>query len=145
MHRYPRWLTRLTDRIEKLRCEIGRVTQALQGNNSRKIKRSLVKIRGGYQLSRGMPTAEILEFLKQKLAVVSNRKRRYLTSYQRKTQNAEFALNQKKFYRQLKGGATHTSPDVSEAHQYWSNLWSRPANYNLEADWLADLTQAGNT
>lgn len=142
--KYPRWLMRLTDRVEKLRCEIGRVTQALQGNESRKIQRCLEKVRRGYQLARNMSTAEILEFLKQKLAVVSNRKRRYLTSFKRKSENAEFAQNAKRFYRQLKGGVPDTRPEMSAAHQYWSSLWSRPASYNLEADWLTQLGEAGN-
>ncbi|KAK9736980.1 hypothetical protein QE152_g11109 [Popillia japonica] len=44
---------------------------------------------------------DVLDLLKQRLAVLSNRLRRYRVSRLRRQQNQQFAVNQKQFYRDL--------------------------------------------
>ncbi|CAD7079165.1 unnamed protein product [Hermetia illucens] len=138
----PFWVFRLNKRIEKLRKEIGRVTQALLGNPSPRVHRCVANIIGNYHLSNDMPIEEILEVLKQKLAVCSNRIRRYQKSFQRRTDNTLFFQNQRGFYKNLINSGRESNLNLDQAEDFWRSVWSESSRCNLEAAWLPHLMRS---
>ncbi|CAD7078651.1 unnamed protein product [Hermetia illucens] len=138
----PLWVFRLNKRIEKLRKEIFRVTQALLGNPSPRVHRCVANIIGNYHLSNDMPIEEILEVLKQKLAVCSNRIRRYQKSFQRRTDNTLFFQNQRGFYKNLTNSSRESNLDLDQAEDFWRSIWSESIRCNLETAWLPHLMRS---
>ncbi|KAK9739121.1 hypothetical protein QE152_g9214, partial [Popillia japonica] len=86
--------------------------------------------------------AEILDHLKQKLAAMAKRLRRYRESHLRKHQNTEFATNQKNFYKNLKktpsdGKENDAMPKKEELLQFWTGIWNTPTNHRI-TKWYQD-------
>ena len=86
----PKWQIRIENKIGKLRKDIGRVTQYINGNHLKNILKNTQDI-----IANNKETAIVaLDTLKQKLAVQTTRLRRYKESNERKAQNALFKRNE---------------------------------------------------
>ena len=141
----PEWQKRLENKIEQLRKDIGRCTQYLRGNRSntlcKKIKRIINKTKIHSKHENYNQTIEQnVDTLKQKLSALSKRLRRYKECTSRKQQNAVFETNEKIFYRQISNTEEETenngTPTQDDLVTYWSNLWSKPVEYNESAEWI---------
>ncbi|KAL3278853.1 hypothetical protein HHI36_016373 [Cryptolaemus montrouzieri] len=69
-----------------------------------------------------------LEDLKQKVALLGHRMRRYNARVRRYKQNLQFQDDQQRFYRNLIN-SDQVSPDKKAAnqkqmHEYWSSIWN---------------------
>lgn len=79
------------------------------------------------------------ETLKQKIAALGNRLRRYHTRTKRYRQNNLFANNQRKFFRNLEETTNENAakpPNPLEMQQYWSGIWSQESKHNADATWI---------
>ncbi|KAL1448298.1 hypothetical protein WDU94_008925 [Cyamophila willieti] len=80
-----------------------------------------------------------LEFLKQKIASLGFRIRKYNKRVKRYRQNKSFYRNQKTFYRELgkKKLMNNASPPSSDSlFNFWSNIWGEQRNHNQNAEWI---------
>lgn len=79
------------------------------------------------------------ETLKQKIAALGNRLRRYHKRTQRYRQNNLFTSNQREFFRDLQkdqASENTTPPKAEEMRKYWSDVWSQEKTHNTEAPWI---------
>ncbi|XP_045474925.1 uncharacterized protein LOC123680854 [Harmonia axyridis] len=137
----PPWESRLEEKIKRLRKEIGSLQAFL---NSQRPSRKLEKKVQEYARRLGLKRREVayrvklqthLEMLKQKIAALGNRIRRYHKRTLRYRQNNLFANNQREFYRGLeKEKAEKTdSPTPDVMGEYWSKVWSQSTSHNENA------------
>lgn len=132
----PKWEQRLNNKVAKLRAEIGRITQYINGKRSKKI---LDNIKHILKHKEDLPTT--LANLKQKLSVYAARLKRYKKSSDRKHQNNQFQHNEKKFYQNLNSSNTSSTeefaiPEEQEILAFWKNIWSQSVNHNEDAPWI---------
>jgi hypothetical protein len=143
----PKWQLRLQERIDGKRKVIGRLTQYVQGNSSKRLCQSLKDVFSvvGTKKKDQDHMSKLnshLDTLKQTVQALAQRLRRYTTQAQRQTQNQMFNTNEKQFYRNLNKNANaegKASPEMSEVTKYWSNIWSVPKQHNQDADWLPEI------
>jgi hypothetical protein len=85
-----------------------------------------------------------MDVLKQKIAALGKRLRRYNQTTKRHTQNRLFRTNQHKFYASLGEEAIviNDVPDKTSMVEFWSGIWSTPAQYNQSAEWLNEEEKA---
>ncbi|KAG6439145.1 hypothetical protein O3G_MSEX000525, partial [Manduca sexta] len=147
------WQIRLERNIEKLRVDIGRLTQYVKGNRSRKVTKRVEAIfkntttHTRHENDNKRPE-EYLDTLKQKLALKVHRLKRYKKAQQRLIDNKLFSTNEKTFYRQLLKKQTpntseHTSdidtielPTEKQLEEFWAGIWEKEENHNGEACWI---------
>ncbi|CAK1579245.1 unnamed protein product [Parnassius mnemosyne] len=151
----PIWQIRLQRDINKLRSDIGKLTQYIFMNRrSKKIVDRVTAIFKNTSLhtrheSNNSRPEEFLDTLKQKLALKCNRLKRYKKSLQRKQDNNLFINNEKMFYRNLNAGLRnttadnidrqhHDTPNKEELESFWSNIWETQVTHNTEAKWILE-------
>ncbi|CAK1550990.1 unnamed protein product [Leptosia nina] len=151
----PKWQIRLERRITELRVQIGRLTQYLQGNRSKKLVAHVEIIKNSYKIhaTHESPNTGLLEFLdtlKQKLNIYCNRLKRYKNCTLRKMQNKQFTCNEKLFYRELRNpknvvnennlnyenNRNTDSVALPDLYNYWSNIWENPVQHHSTAEWI---------
>ncbi|XP_075971947.1 uncharacterized protein LOC142973811 [Anticarsia gemmatalis] len=148
----PSWQRRMEKRQEKLRIEIGRLTQFINGNRSRFIVRQVKHITDTYKIHTiheepNTQATHTLDTVKQKLAVISGRLKRYKACDLRKKQNTQFAHNEKLFYRTIKQHSSNlqesntndqqtTTPDKDVLTNFWASIWQNPVQHNTQAEWI---------
>lgn len=139
----PPWEKRLEDKIKELRKEIGTLTAYLREQTPSKRlekktrayskKAKLKKTASNYRTSLKSHS----EKLKQKVAAMGNRLRRYHKRTLRHRQNNMFSKNQREFYRSLGEPAEGAEPPSSDSMQgYWSQVWSQSSKHNDSAPWI---------
>lgn len=130
----PKWQIRLENKIEKIRKDIGRLTQYTKGNHSKQIMKHIQYITHNNKET----PIEALDTLKQKLAVYTTRLRRYKGSNERKIQNMQFNRSEKQFYQNLekKEEIPIIPPSNDEIKNFWENMWSQPKLHNHTATWI---------
>ncbi|KAL0803287.1 hypothetical protein ABMA28_017234 [Loxostege sticticalis] len=149
----PAWQIRIEKDISKLRVDIGRVTQYIANNNisdSLRAKIELIfkknQIHSTHERNNKRPE-EFLDTLKQKLAIKSQRLRRYKKALQRKEDNKLFSYNEKVFYRNLGQNDRDTEnteqiqgkhPSSENLENYWAGIWGKNAEYNNQAEWIRE-------
>ncbi|KAK9718499.1 Endonuclease-reverse transcriptase [Popillia japonica] len=121
-------------------------------------KKATARIAQRYVSEQNPGVAEILDHLKQKLAAMAKRLRRYRESHLRKPQNSEFATNQKNFLRKPQNSEFATNqknfyknlkktpsdekendamPKKEELLQFWTGIWNTPTNHRI-TKWYQD-------
>ena len=142
----PPWKKRLHQRIEKLRKDIGRLTQYAKGNNSKRLTTHVHKImhnhsqHSKYEKDNKTPN-EYIDTLKQKLAALSKRLKRYNVTTKRKQQNSLFVNNEKQFYTNLcKKNTTENNgvPSRESIKDYWSSVWSNEVYHDDKAEFIKE-------
>lgn len=130
----PKWQIRLENKINKIRQDIGRMTQYIKGNHSKQIMKHIKHITHNNEET----PVEILDTLKQKLAVYATRLKRYKESNERRIQNTQFNKNEKQFYQNLdkKEETVITPPSIEEIKNFWENIWTKPKLHNDTATWI---------
>lgn len=89
-------------------------------------------------------TKSILDLLKQHLAAMSKRLKRYRTNNERRLHNILFTTNEAKFYKGIiesasnssegnNGGEQHKNnenhPSSEDIKRYWEDIWSKPVTH----------------
>lgn len=149
--RIPAWELRLTRGVDKLRYYIGHLTQYIKGNRNPKIVSTYHQLcKEETKHTRHDPPnktpEEILDTLRQKLALKANRLRRYRVAAKRKRDNSTFAQSEKQFYRRLRSGPVSSEegqerkdgqlPRESDIEDFWRGIWSNSVNHNKHASWI---------
>lgn len=126
-----------------MRIEIAQVSQYARGNRSRRVKKAVETMIQG----KDTVITEVLDTLKQRLAVYATRLRRYRESHDRKQQNYLFNTNQKKFYQSLNSqeNIETTTPNIADIEKFWSDTWTQTMHYNSQALWLEKEKDRYNT
>lgn len=123
------WERRLESRIEGHRKEIGILTQYLRPNRSPKVERKGTVLVNKHKTEDNPDAIAILDWLKQKVAALAKRLRRYKACNDRRRQNNKFETNQKLFYRQLdqnsagSGETQERLPKESDILDFWKGIW----------------------
>ncbi|CAG4934599.1 unnamed protein product [Colias eurytheme] len=148
----PSWQKRLEKQIADLRASIGRVTQFINGNRSRRIISTVETIKLKYAThaqheNSNSDPKHFLDTLKQKLSAKSARLKRYLKCTARKKQNAIFISNEKGFYRTLNSSENNTInrnnniPSKEALREFWANIWENPEQHSDNTEWIKELQQ----
>nr|CAI5845755.1 unnamed protein product [Callosobruchus analis] len=79
-----------------------------------------------------------LDELKQKVAELGNRLRRYRVRRKRYQQNLYFTSDQKNFFRTLNKQAVQEDahPDVEHMQSFWSKIWSNDLHHEENTTWI---------
>ncbi|KAL0901581.1 hypothetical protein ABMA27_006802 [Loxostege sticticalis] len=143
----PSWQIRLEKDIGALRADIGRLSQYINNNRSRKLiakVQTILKkntIHSTHENNNRTPQ-DVLDTLKQKLALKAHRLARYLKALNRKNDNRLFSNNEKGFYRTLNHNNNSNGDDVlpseEEVKNYWADLWEKCQDHNEEAQWVKE-------
>ena len=134
----PRWQLRIERKVANLRQEIGRVTQCVKGNTSKRLRAKMAHVNEENLLTH-------LDTLKQKLKVQAARLRRYKKSYQRHLDNALFQRNERAFYRRMGNAADVRNapeeiPSKDDVTRFWRSIWSEAKEHNSTAPWIEQET-----
>lgn len=148
----PGWMMRLEKRIENLRADLNRIIGYKEGKRSRRLNNSVKRILEKYKIhakhdKNNENIDEANNTIKQKLAALNKRLRRYRDTTLRKTQNKQFTNNEKQFYNNLnktnsKGNGAPTKDDIEK---YWTKLWSEKVNHNKETQWIEREEEANQS
>nr|AAA92147.1 reverse transcriptase [Bombyx mori] len=152
----PPWQQRLEKDIAKLRADIGKLTQYINNNRSKKVVQSVEQIFKNTKIhtsheNGNKKSQEFLDTLKQKLALKAHRLKRYNNSQKRKNENTIFLTNEKLFYRNLikpKTDRDNSNIDIPTAEQlemYWARLWENSAKHNDKANWITEEKERWDT
>lgn len=143
----PPWERRLVGNIERLRCDIARMTSYADGIRSTKLEKIVKCImdRTSTHSHHDEPNTTVqqcIDTLKQKLSVLTNRLSRYRTSRSRKRDNVLFERSEKNFYRKLgkkeEENYEGLYPTQQEVSDFWSNQLSNPMQCDLKASWIGE-------
>lgn len=139
------WETRLNKKIVYLRKEIGVLHAFLNSDTpSRKVVKKTkkyakrVKIKLTDPQQRQKITVHT-EMLKQKIAALGNRIRRYHQRTLRYKQNNLFANNQRLFFRQIETEDTKQQKEVPTEESttaFWKDIWSQSVEHDTRARWI---------
>ncbi|KAL1448319.1 hypothetical protein WDU94_012418 [Cyamophila willieti] len=150
-HSQPPWKFRLETKITQLRKDIGILTQYFKNpsNSSQKIKKK-VKQLSFYARIKQWKCDYInklkihLENLKQKVAALGYKLRRYNKRVKRYQQNKQFYLNQRRFYQDLTRkpiAKNKNPPSASNLYNFWNNIWGQQKKHKQEAPWIQEEIQ----
>ena len=85
----------------------------------------------------------VIEELKQRVADIAEKLRRYEERVQQYRQNRMFEYDQKKLYKELGGDSSGTDtncmPDAEDSFEVWSNIWDNPIEHNRDSELLTDV------
>jgi len=89
-------------------------------------------------LDNGVSLQVAIETLRQKVAALSNKIARFSARVEGFHQNKLFAVDQRKFYKQLASDevVTDKSPNGDAVIRFWSTLWGDTAPHNGDATWI---------
>ncbi|CAH2106131.1 unnamed protein product [Euphydryas editha] len=150
----PSWQRRLERRLEKLRTQIGRLTQFINGSRSRQLEKHVKSIVEHNKIhtvheNENTQLTHTLDTLKQKLSLITGRLHRYKACTLRKKQNNQFNNNEKQFYRNLNQTTTNRqevnndnrnntedAPDSENLRGFWAGIWEQPVQHNSDATWI---------
>ncbi|KAI5727084.1 hypothetical protein M8J76_013858 [Diaphorina citri] len=142
------WLKRIEEKIKEFRRCISKLKDYMRTDTpSRRLKHKVRIIcrthntHSRYENNEELPR-RVLDTLNQKLSVQVQKRKKYLTSNQRKLNNKTFRTSEKKFYRNLRKPNTDTQneldiPHIEQVEEYWSRLWST-AETHKQAHWIQD-------
>ena len=140
--RIPPWQHRLNTKINEIRRYIGILTQCQSPNHSRKVARAAKTIINREKTDENPTVVEILDYLKQKLAAMAKRLKRYKESDARRRQNNQFVRSERAFYKNLESTSNSSSPEtkfpsVEATKDFWKSIWSNPEHHK-RGKWLCD-------
>ena len=133
----PKWKTRLEQKIQNWRADIGCLehlkNQTLKNNRT---KSKLIQL---YHLETKTVT-EVIEELKQRVTATSKKIERYEARIKQYQQNRQFRINQRRFYQNLEGSCNETeTPDKEQTTKFWSDIWDNPKEHKVDAAWIKDV------
>lgn len=148
--RVPWWQRRLSNKVERLRADIARLTEFSKGTASKKLQRKVELIIRNHSTHTRHDTPNsnlvtVIDTLKQKLAATKTRLNRYKKCSRRKWQNKQFSCNERKFYRDIKSKmsqqdeiSTENMPTSEDVFHFWSSVWSSTKEHNITASWIME-------
>ena len=83
-----------------------------------------------------------IEELKQGIAAIAAKVRRYKGWVDSYRQNRLFENNQRQFYRELdqeEESCDDDQPVAEESKQFWGKIWSQSTDHKKDGQWLQDL------
>ena len=135
----PMWKRRIENQIKQLRKDLSRIEELKKG---KKIKaRFEEELQRKYWLKeKGLIT--VSEELKQRITAKAAKISRFKARIEQFRQNNLFKNNQGRFYDELNGTAeTNIAPDKGSSIEFWSKIWSEPAEHKKDAEWLKTVKE----
>nr|XP_018900086.1 PREDICTED: uncharacterized protein LOC109032421 [Bemisia tabaci] len=88
----------------------------------------------------------VMEQLWQRIAVFSQRIRRYQKRSNQFSHNRSFETNCKSFYRNIKDGSSDIgeTPEKEKVEEFWKGIYGVPTQHNSEAGWIKDTEVTNN-
>ncbi|CAB3374463.1 Hypothetical predicted protein [Cloeon dipterum] len=100
------------------------------------------------QLSLSSPTANRrlmgkCEYLKQRIAALGSRIRRFNESSKRRREEKMFRENRKQFFRKLEGQkqVEGEMPSKESLQEFWAGIWSEPKEHDEGSSWIGDVKE----
>ena len=134
----PLWKRRLRSKMSDIRKDLGRVECWKRGE--------LANVDLKYELERKYLVKKkgidvVIEELKQRMKTIQYRIKRYKDRTEQYKQNRIFETNQKRLYEIIDSvhRINEEAPNAGDCLEFWSGIWSKPANHNANAEWLTKL------
>ena len=134
----PLWKRRLRSKMSGIRKDLGRVERWKRGE--------LANVDLKYELERKYLVKKkginvVIEDLKQRMKAIQYKIKRYEDKTEQYKQNRIFETNQKRLYEIIDGlhRNNEEAPNAGDCLEFWSGIWSKPANHNADAEWLTKL------
>ncbi|XP_039276066.1 uncharacterized protein LOC111055986 [Nilaparvata lugens] len=144
---HPPWRRRIEEKIKKARKVISHIAEFLtDGRGCGKKTLSGVKSiawRMGLRMKDKFFLQKLREedeHLRQRIAALGSRIRRYNEAAKRRKDETDFATRQRDLYRQLEGDKGSTQqhfPDKKSMEEFWGGIWSVPKQHS-QSYWLQD-------
>lgn len=150
MNHMPPWKKRLESKINTYRKLIGPIETYLKAATStnRKLKNTVKGIAKRASIKSTDPDYRqkltiYVDNLKQKVAALGTRLRRYNKRTKKYSQNKLFCENQGVFYKTLSEKNTDEAvdkkpPQKENMSRYWRDIWSRPVKHQESEYWISD-------
>lgn len=139
----PPWKIRMQNTLASMRKDLSRLV-AMQSNQLK--NPGVIKSLYSRYLDRGMTVSMAIEILRQKVAAVSKKLRRYTARVESYHQNGLFLSDQRKFYKQLSSFDEPMSSGFpmigDDIVKFWSTLWGDTTPHCAGASWI---TSVGST
>ena len=130
----PRWKKGTEKEINELRGEVSILDELMRGV---KVKsRILNTMKKKDKIKKSDDLTPLKETLKQKIALKSQRLRRYEKRTKFYRQNNILKTDKKKFYRKLGKSQVNVekSPSKEEVETFWTSVWGTENDFNKEAE-----------
>ena len=94
-----------------------------------------------YQMQRKGQGIVVIEELKQRVISTAAKIKRYSDRVNQYRENQQYITDQKRFYQSLAGKQQDSvpAPDSKAALDFWSNIWARPHNHRVDAEWITEV------
>jgi hypothetical protein len=121
------------------------VQQAQNGNTNNQLQKHICRIKKKVHVHtkhdpNNAHITEILDTLKQKLPIKSQRFKQYKEANERKQQNRLFITNKKAYYCNLNSdqqlNRQDKLPDKQALTDFWASVWGNAVKHNLNASWI---------
>ena len=145
----PLWQKRIEFRIQDLRRNLSvlanfKITSKEKGQQTtHKVQSILDKYTAEGEES---SIDNVMEQLRQRIAVFSQRIRRYQKRSNQFSHNRSFETNCKSFYRNIKGDSSDIgeTPEKEKVEEFWKGIYEVPTQHNSEAGWIKDSEVTNN-
>ena len=140
----PMWKRRLQNKIKELRKDLSQLEASKDKDISNFIHWKRLERKHSIRVKR---LNDVIEELKQRIAAVAAKVRRYQGRIDSHRQNRLLENNQKQFYRELdqeEERCDDNQPVAGESKQFWGNISSKCADHTMNAKWLQDLRSEVN-
>ena len=134
----PYWQRRVERNIGEWRKDLGRVEELRKGTELKADVRD--RLNKKYELvEKGC--LSVATMLKNKIQAGSVKIKYFTEKTLQHRHNTLFKTNQSQVYKEL-GGKTNrdnASPDAEGSRRFWSGIWSKSHEHNVEAEWLSSV------
>ncbi|KAI5716688.1 hypothetical protein M8J76_010645 [Diaphorina citri] len=140
----PPWKVRLEKKIANLRSDLTKLFNWSRNGSNRYINILYKYNLGNYLQSKyfNRMFTSTTDSIKQHIAAISKRLRRYNKSHKRRMHNKHFTRNEKRFYANLEKQNNpnnyYSPPQQDQVIEYWKNIWSNPVQHNKNATWIKE-------
>ena len=135
----PMWKRKLHNKINKLRKDLSQREASKDKGISN--FRHWGRLERKYSI-RVKRLNVAIEELKQGIAAIAAKVRRYQGWVDSYRQNRLFENNQRQFYRELdqeEESCDDDQPVAEESKQFWGKIWSQSTDHKKDRQWLQDL------
>lgn len=141
----PKWKARIERKINKIRSKLTKINEWKRGKANRRTKKEVKIILKEMNIKQDdreyeRKLSEGVEKLKQIIAMLGKRLRKYNKSNKRRNQNKTFTMNEKRVYQMFSDSSIGTKnsalPDIKDMYEYWSKLWQKSKTHPAKTKWL---------
>ena len=141
------WIIQREARINAMRRKISHIMLTIEctaknpSTYTRRQRRVIASVKARYKSSDPEKLTAKLGLIKHDLRMETTSLQDDITRADRNSINRIFTYNPKLIYRKWRGEQFDVTnpPSKEEIHDFWSGIWSKPSNINLESPWYENV------